>query len=443
MRSGNNDRAHGSEQGWATWRGLEPSNSPGLYAFWKTPSDLQNAIGFTLERGISLTNKDCLQLSSVSAPARVNLLGEHTDCSGGLVMPIAISFVTQARISGDVAAGEYVFRSSGFGNETRLKRGETWARQGLWSDYPAGVLDELRKAGVEVPGFAVEFAGNVPLGAGLSSSASVEVAACIAMLAWAGARMEQQEIALLCQRAENGFVGSPCGIMDQFVSVASKAGHALLLHTRNLEFELVPMNTGELARTCVVVCNSGVKHSVASGEYGVRRKQVEEGQAAMRAIFPELRDLGDANVEQLEACATKMSREAYKRCRHIITENARVVEAAAAMCAGDARRMGELMVAAHTSERDDFECSIEEIDLLVETAIGLPGCLGARLTGGGFGGCTVNLVWRDEAEEFSRGLKATCKERLGIDADIYVCVAVDGAYARNRALLERRAKERE
>jgi galactokinase len=292
-----------------------------LYAFWKTPSDLQNAIGFTLEWGISLTNKDCLQLSSVSAPARVNLLGEHTDYSGGLVMPIAISFVTQARISGDVAAGEYVFRSSGFGNETRLKRGETWARHGLWSDYPAGVLDELRKAGVEVPGFAVEFAGNVPLGAGLSSSASVEVAACIAMLAWAGARMEQQEIALLCQRAENGFVGSPCGIMDQFVSVASKAGHALLLHTRNLEFE--PMNTGELARTCVEVCNSGVKHSVASGEYGVRRKQVEEGQAAMRAIFPELRDLGDANVEQLEACATKMSREAYKRCRHHNRECAR------------------------------------------------------------------------------------------------------------------------
>jgi galactokinase len=373
------------------------------------------------------------------APARVNLLGEHTDYSGGLVMPMAISFATVATISGGALVGEYVFRSSGFAGETRLKRGEAWTRQDIWSDYPVGVLDELRKAGIEPPEFVVEFAGDVPLGAGLSSSASVEVAACMAMLAWAGVRMEPEEIALLCQRAENRFVESPCGIMDQFVSVAARAGHALLLHTRDLQYELVPMNTGELARTCVVVCNSGVKHSVASGEYGVRRRQVEEGQAALRAAFPELRDLGDADMEKLEAARETMSHEAYKRCRHIITENARVMEAAEAMHAGDAQRMGKLMVAAHASERDDFECSVEEIDFLVETAIALPGCVGARLTGGGFGGCTVNLVWRDAAKEFSTALKAAYKERFGIEADTYVCEAVDGAYARNRGLLKERA----
>lgn len=379
---------------------------------------------------------------AVTAPARVNLLGEHTDYSGGLVMPMAISFATQATVTASAAADKYVFRSNGFAGETRLTRGATWVRQGLWSDYPAGVLDELWKAGVEPPAFALELAGNVPLGAGLSSSASVEVAACIAMLAWAGAQMEPKDIALLCQRAENKFVGSPCGIMDQFVITAAKAGHALLLHTRDLEYELVPMNTGELAQTCIVVCNSQVKHSVASGEYGVRRQQVEEGQAVLRAAFPELLDLGNATVKQLEACRERMSHEAYLRCRHILTENARVVKAADAMRAGDAKRMGELMTAAHASERDDFACSCDEIDFLVETAVGLPQCLGARLTGGGFGGCTVNLVKRDAAEEFSAALKAAYKDRFGLEAQIYVCEAVDGAYVRNETLLQHASTER-
>lgn len=382
------------------------------------------------------------QSVSAVAPARVNLLGEHTDYSGGLVMPMAISFTTQATISGDVTGDQYAFRSSGFARGMQLRRGDQWLRRNVWSDYPVGVLDELRKLGIEPTGFSMELSGNVPLGAGLSSSASAEVAACMAMLVWAGVRMEPREIALLCQRAENRFVGSPCGIMDQFVSVAAEAGHALLLHTRDLTFELVPMNTGELARICVVVCNSEVKHSVATGEYGIRRQQVEEGQAAMRAAFPELRDLGDANLEQLEACRERMSHKAYLRCRHIVTENARAIVAADAMGAGDARRMGQLMVVGHASERDDFECSCEEIDFLVETAIALPGCVGGRLTGGGFGGCTVNLVWRDQAKEFSNTLKAAYKERFGIAAETYVCEAADGAYARSHQLLERATRER-
>jgi galactokinase len=378
---------------------------------------------------------------TLSAPGRVNLLGEHTDYSGGFVMPMAISFATQATVAWTGTADEYVFLSSQFAGETRLKRGDAWERQGLWSDYPVGVLNELREAGFEPPAFTMEIEGAVPVGAGLSSSASVEVSACMAMLAWAGWRMQPREIALLCQRAENRFVGSPCGIMDQFVSVAATHGHALVLNTRDLHYELVPMNTGDFANACVVVCNSQVKHSVASGEYGLRRRQVEEGQAALRAAFPELRDLGDATWKELEAAKGAMSHEAYLRCRHIVSENARVAKAADAMCVGDARRMGELMIAGHASERDDFECSCDEIDFLVDTAVNLPGCFGARLTGGGFGGCTVNLVKRDSVEEFSRALKVAYEQRFGINPATYLCEAMDGAYARNRALMEQVAKD--
>jgi galactokinase len=191
------------------------------------------------------------------------------------------------------------------------------------------------------------------------------------------------------------------------------------------------MNTGALAGSCVVVCNSMVKHSIASGEYGVRRREVEAGQAALRAAFPQVQDLGEATLQQLETCAASMPHESFLRCRHILNENTRVREAKKVMLAGNAVRLGTLITEAHASERDDFACSCDEVDFLVETAVQLPGCFGARLTGGGFGGCTVNLVAREQAEAFSESLKNAYCERFGIDAESYVCEAVDGAIARN------------
>jgi len=254
------------------------------------------------------------------------------------------------------------------------------------------------------------------------------------MLAFAGVQLLIEEIALLCQRAENNYVHSPCGIMDQFAITAAKASHALLLHTSTLAYEHIPMNIGGMAATCVVVCNSMVKHSVASGEYGVRRSEVEAGQDVLRAGFPQVKDLGEATLEQLEACASQMSRRSFLRCRHIVNENARVRKAGEAMRSGNAAELGRLMVEAHASQRDDFECSCEEIDFLVDTAVRMPACLGARMTGGGFGGCTVNLVARDQAESFGADLKRAYGERFGIDAAIYICEAVDGAIGRNAAM---------
>ncbi|MEZ2347524.1 galactokinase [Terriglobus sp. RCC_193] len=360
-----------------------------------------------------------------NAPGRVNLLGEHTDYTGGLVLPMAIPFATKASVT--AAAEGYVFTSTAFPGEHASSRDEKAI--GAWSDYPAGVLHELWALGMDVPPFRMELDGNVPLGAGLSSSASIEVATAVALLRHAGTMLETKEIALLCQRAENRFVGSPCGIMDQFVVTAATAGHALLLNTRTLTYELLPMNTGNLAQCSIVIANSMVRHSVATGDYGVRRRELEEGQAIIRTRFPEAEDLGRATTEQLEAVRASLSNNVYKRCKHVITENARVREAEVAMKAGDAVKLGELMNGSHASQRDDFEDSVAEIDFLAATAITLPGCYGARLTGGGFGGCTVSLVASDAVPQFTAQLAAAYKDHFNIEAEIYVCTPADGALA--------------
>jgi galactokinase len=375
-----------------------------------------------------------------SAPARVNLIGEHTDYTGGLVMPMAIPFCTVAELRA-ANDGRYSFSSGLFPSTRSMTREDRSAAVGDWSDYPVGVLRELQQRGIDLPPFSMHLCGDVPLGAGLSSSASVEVATAIALLAHANATLPAEAIATLCQSAENKYVRSPCGIMDQFVVTAASAEHALLLNTRDLSFELLPMNEGELAECRIVVANSGVKHSIAGGEYGQRRREVEAGQSALRKRFPDLRDLGDATLDQLAACEQAMSPESYRRCRHIITENKRVREAAEALVAGDPHRLGKVMAAAHASERDDFECSIEEIDFLVEKAIALHGCYGARLTGGGFGGCTVNLVNAANLDEFVRDLRRAYQDRFGLELQTYVCEAVDGAVARNSAALHGRSQE--
>ncbi|MDE1155377.1 MAG: galactokinase [Acidobacteriaceae bacterium] len=361
------------------------------------------------------------------APARVNLLGEHTDYTGGMVMPMAIPFHTEARIR-RVEGAISTMSTAMFPGKRIIEQGVAPQAEGNWSDYPTGVLVEFQKLGIEVPSFDLELAGNVPFGAGLSSSASVEVATCMALLALTGKKMPTTEIALLCQRAENLFVNSPCGIMDQAVVTAAHEGHALMLNTRDLTFDLVPMNTGALAGVTVVVVNSEVKHSVATGSYGDRRREAEAGQKAMVDRFG-LRDLGDATMEQVEQVAAELDPIVLKRVRHIVSENARVREAGEAMRAGDAVRMGEIMLRGHVSMRDDYEITCPEVDFLVECARVQPGCYGARMTGGGFGGCTVNLVANEQVESFTESVLRQYEAAYGIKGEVYPCHAVDGAVA--------------
>lgn len=365
-------------------------------------------------------------MSTYSAPGRVNLIGEHTDYTGGFVMPMAIEFETRATIAA-TNDGLLHLRSRNFDESVSYDLAAYPVKgRHHWSDYPAGVIGLLRDRGVPVHGLRLELEGDVPPNAGLSSSASVEVATAIAVLREAGVTMPPAEIALLCQSAENNFVGAACGIMDQFVSVNGRAGHALLLDCRSLEYALLRLPES----ISVVICNSMVKHTVAHGEYGDRRGEVEAGQAALATAVPHAKQLRDATLADLEAARSTMSEASFARCRHILTENARVLEAREALMAGDITRFGQLMYAAHASFRDDFAASCYEVDVLVELARDLPGCYGARITGGGFGGCTVNVVERTQAPAFRDALVDLYEKKIGIRADCYLSRASDGAIAR-------------
>jgi len=295
-----------------------------------------------------------------------------------------------------------------------------------WSDYPAGVLWALREHGVPIEkGFSLTIEGDVPLGAGLSSSASIEVATAIAVLGATSFDLQSTKIALLCQRAENAFVGANCGIMDQFVSCFGKQDHAVMIDCRWLEYTLAPIP----ADARIVICNSMVKHSVAGGEYNTRRAEIEAGAEILRKHRPEIVALRDATVDDLTKWGHEMPATVLKRCRHVVTENARVLAAADAFRAANLTRFGELMGQAHISLRDDFEASCKEIDILVELAGQQPGCFGARLTGGGFGGCTVNLVAAAGVGAFTEAMRAGYLEATGITAEIYTSRASAGAHA--------------
>jgi galactokinase len=362
-----------------------------------------------------------------SAPGRVNLIGEHTDYSGGFVMPAAIDFSTLIAIS-PRTDGRVLAHSINF-NERIDKPIDALlaARARSWSDYPAGVLWALREKGIDVSaGFSLTIVGDVPLGAGLSSSASVEVATAFAVLGTLGVEMPLNEIALLCQRAENAFVGANVGIMDQFVICCGQQDHAVMIDTRFLTYTLAPIPPD----IRIVICNSMVKHSLAEGDggYNTRRAEMEAGLHILQQHRPEIKALRDATMDDLARWGSEMSEKSLRRCRHVITEDNRVLAAVEAFKANDLTRFGQLMYEAQLSFRNDFEASCPEIDILIDLANKQPGCFGARLTGGGFGGCTVNLVAADHAATFVQAMRAGYLAATTINAEIYTSRASAGAH---------------
>jgi galactokinase len=357
------------------------------------------------------------------APGRVNLIGEHTDYNDGFVMPAALDLSVFVRVWPRDDRKLHI-RAEDLNDEFEFDLDDpNPAPRNQWSDYVVGVAVMLERAGYRLRGAFLQIRGEVPAGAGLSSSAAVEVGTACALTANSGLTVNRRDLALLCQKAENEFVGAHVGIMDQFVALFGQAQRALMLDCRSLEFRLLPLpDTVNL-----VICNTMVKHALASSAYNERRAQCEEGVQRLAQFLPGVKALRDVTIEQLEQFASELSEVVYYRCRHVITENARVLSAADALEEGDVARFGELMAQSHRSLRDDYEVSSKELNLMVDLARTIEGVFGARMTGGGFGGSTVNLVEVNHVERF-REIIANEYERItSLKPEIYVCQASNGA----------------
>jgi galactokinase len=358
------------------------------------------------------------------APGRVNLIGEHTDYAEGFVMPAAIDFATLAGIS-PRTDGKIVVYSENYSQERSFEAAALPMKASQhWTDYPIGVVQILAGQGHAIPGFSLSLWGDVPLGSGLSSSAALEVATALAVLSLSGDSYPGPVLARLCQRAENEFVGASCGIMDQFISANGARDHALLLDCRDLSFKLAPIPS----HVALVIANTMVKHSVQGGDYPTRRRESEAACAVIASHRPGVPFLRDATLEDLDKWGREMEPKSLMRARHVISENLRTVAACEALLKGDMKELGRLMAEAHTSYSRDFEGSCVEADAMVDLAQDLPGLIGARLTGGGFGGCTINMVEQSEAAAFAEALGSRYATQTGIRPQIHICHASGGAH---------------
>ncbi len=357
------------------------------------------------------------------APGRVNLIGEHTDYNQGFVLPAAIDryvwFAGRRRPDRRVRLRSLDFHDAVEFELDGLERdGEH-----TWSNYVRGVAKYLEEDGHRLPGADVVFGGDVPREAGLSSSAAVEVAAAAFWESLVGLKLDPVYLVKLSRRAENEFVGVPSGIMDQFISALGRRDHALFLDCRDLHYRHVPLR-GDVK---IVVCNTGVKRALAKSEYEVRVNQCREAVAQVNASGWAAKSLREVELSHLEGARDRLSEVVMKRARHVVTENGRVLDAVKVLQEGNLERFGELMNASHDSLRDDYEVSSKELDTLVEIARAQPGVLGARMTGAGFGGCTVNLVREDAASDFARAIEKGYRQVLGLRAETYIFRASDGA----------------
>jgi len=362
------------------------------------------------------------------APGRVNLIGEHTDYNGGDVLPMAIDREVRMAFRGaddgrieivSLDLNESVSVEVGAADPDRLPQ---------WAKYPVGVALILVKEGYVVKGLRATVRSTVPVGAGLSSSAAFEVAAAMALCSASGLQINREKLARICQRAENEIVGMRCGIMDPFAALLSRKGHALFLNCATRTYDLVRLPE---EKASFVVCNTCVKHELVGSPYNERRKQCAVAFKLLQRRFPEIETYREVTLEMFLARAGDLDETIRKRARHVVTENARVSAAVEALRNGNLVELGILMDASHESLRDHFEVSCAELDAMVEIARSAPGVYGARMTGAGFGGCTVNLVPNEAVEDFRKHVAAEYAQRTGVVPEIYVCRASDGATVEN------------
>jgi galactokinase len=360
-----------------------------------------------------------------AAPGRVNLIGEHTDYNDGFVMPMAIEkdirMVMQLREDKKVKAYSLDYdKLIEFKIDNLL-----YDKENIWVNYIKGIIDELQKMGKKLQGFNLIFTGNIPQGSGLSSSAALEVVTALAISDLHKIDIEAVELALLAQRAENNFVNVQCGIMDQYISRLGKKDNALLIDCRTNEYQLVPFENEEYK---IVICNSKVERGLVDSEYNKRRKECNQAVD----FFTEKMDknitaLRDLDLDTLHKYKEELSETVYKRAHHVISENQRVLAAKKALEANDMNNLGKLLYASHKSLSNDYEVSCQELDLLVDLASQQKGVKGARMTGAGFGGCTVNLVNKEYTADFVEKIKSKYYEKTNLKADIYITNPASGA----------------
>lgn len=357
-----------------------------------------------------------------ASPGRVNLIGEHTDYNEGFVLPMALNKINVVAVAPSPTGQHRWIGAIGEQPIVIDPADVTKVGEPFWSNYVRGVICMLERRGIKVPPVDMLIDSNVPRGGGLSSSAAFEVSACTALAALCGADVTPTERALIGQATEHEFVNVPCGIMDQFISANGKKDHALMLDCKDLSYKLIPMTDPAVS---VLVIDSAVKHSLADGGYAARRKNCEDACAILG-----IHSLREATLEQLDANKDKLGDLCYRRARHVVGENLRVGEFAKALAAGDWDAAGRAMRGSHASLRDDFEVSCAEVDTLVSLADTIPSAeavYGARMTGGGFGGCIVALVKSDTVEQVAHQMLDAYRDALGIETSYIVTRPGDGA----------------
>ncbi len=365
----------------------------------------------------------------VRAPGRVNLIGEHTDYNDGFVLPIAMSQVLHV-LAAPADDGLVVFRSTAFPDAVEFPADDPGAPApppAAWSAYVRGVAAMLQARGVRIHPGRYLIHSEVPIGGGVSSSAALEVGCATTLLALARQAMESIPLALLARQAEHEYAHSPCGIMDQFICVLGQAGHALLLDCRTHECQQLPLPQ---ANCRLVVMDTQVKHHIGSSEYPVRQRQCREGLAILQKAHPHLAALRDVTPAELDQQAAHLEPLTLRRCRHVVREIARTLHAAEALRQGDVPAFGRLMIESHESLRDDYEVSCAELDALVELARAVPGVHGARMTGGGFGGCAIALVESEAVEKLRKVIAEKYDGRFARPALVYTTTASDGVSVR-------------
>ncbi|GGE39667.1 galactokinase [Pedobacter psychrotolerans] len=359
----------------------------------------------------------------VKSPGRINIIGEHTDYNGGFVMPAAINKAIYVAVSKrddeEIHLYSESYQASYASSITAIEKSDLG-----WANYVLGVADQLVKRGYKINGFNLYLDGNVPLGAGLSSSAALECATAFALDHLNDLGISQMDLALISQKAEHVFAGVNCGIMDQFASVFGKQDHAVLLDCRTMEYEYIPL---ELKGYKLVLLNTNVKHSLSDSAYNQRRSQCEQGVAWISAHHPEVTSLRDANINMLEEFVKPKDTEVYQKCKYVVEEIGRIQKAAEALKQGDLVALGKLMLETHEGLSQQYEVSCKELDFLVDYVKDLDHVLGARMMGGGFGGCTINIVKDENIDALILEVSALYEKEFGLSLDAYVVETANGS----------------